>query len=443
MGNKNPPRTPLPKSWTQHVRIAMLHVVALAGYATAYTQSWAANSLSVRMRLKAENERLQQEIALMREEIRINNVRMVLITPQRRPHYPPMERMSILELRAAHGWSLQQTADVFLVTAGTIASWMRRIDEEGPDALVQLCEPVNKFPDFVRYAVQRLKTLCPNMGKVKIAQTLCRAGLHLGSTTVGRILKEPPGTQPSDTPPLSSRAVIAKESNHVWHIDLTAVPTGAGFWTPWLPFTLFQCWPFCWWVAVVIDQYSRRAIGFAVYSKHPTSRSISAFLGKATSFSAKPKYLICDQDKIFIADNFKRWLRRKHIKPRYGAIGQHGSIAVVERFIRTMKDESLRRIMVPAQHQKIRREIRYFVEWYNEARPHSALNGQTPNEIYNGLRPANQRPRIEPRERWQRRSPCAKPRTLVAGKPGDQFTLIVNYHAGRSHLPVVSLQRAA
>jgi len=50
---------------------------------------------------------------------------------------------------------------------------------------------------------------------------------------------------------------------------------------------------------------------------------------------------------------------------------------------------------------------------------------------------------LEPRERWQRRSPCAKPRTLVAGKPGDQFTFIVNDHAGRSHLPVVSLQRAA
>ena len=36
MGNKHPPRTPLPKCWTQHVRIAMLHVVALAGYARAY-----------------------------------------------------------------------------------------------------------------------------------------------------------------------------------------------------------------------------------------------------------------------------------------------------------------------------------------------------------------------------------------------------------------------
>jgi len=184
-------------------------------------------------------------------------------------------------------------------------------------------------------------------------------------------------------------------------------------------------------------------MGFAVFSKYPTSRAISAFLGKAISSNTKPKYLICDQDKIFIADHFKRWLRRKHIKPRYGAVGQHGSIAVVERFIRTMKDESLRKTMVPTKHGSIRREILYFVQWYNEARPHSTLDGRTPNEVYDNLRPASQRPRIEPRERWQRRSPCAKPLTLVAGKPGDQFTLQVNYHAARSHLPVVSLQRAA
>jgi transcriptional regulator with XRE-family HTH domain len=100
--------------------------------------------------------------------------------------------MAILELRAARGWSLKQTADTLLVTPATIASWVKRIDENGPDALLQLREPVNKFPDFVRYIVQRLKTLSPSMGKVKIAEALSRAGLHLGVTTVGRILKEAP-----------------------------------------------------------------------------------------------------------------------------------------------------------------------------------------------------------------------------------------------------------
>lgn len=59
-------------------------------------------------------------------------------------------------------------------------------DEEGPEALIQMHRPVNRFPDFVIYLVRRLKTLCPSMGKVRIAQVLARAGLHLGATTVAR-----------------------------------------------------------------------------------------------------------------------------------------------------------------------------------------------------------------------------------------------------------------
>ena len=187
------------------------------------------------MRLAAENDRLQEECALLheacallREEIRIKDTRIAQIAAQRRPHYGTYERMAILELRAARGWSVKQTADIFLVTQATIASWVKRIDDQGAMALLQLREPVNKFPDFVRYIVQRLKTLSPSMGKVKIAETLCRAGLHLGTTTVGRILKEDPLPSPGEASP-STRVVTANRPNHVWHVDLTAVPTSVGF----------------------------------------------------------------------------------------------------------------------------------------------------------------------------------------------------------------------
>jgi predicted RNA polymerase sigma factor len=122
--------------------------------------------------------------------------------PHRRPHYLPADRMRILELKAARGWSLAQTAKAFLVDQQTIADWLQRVDEAGPAALVQVPEPVNKFPAFVRYVVQRLKTLCPKLGKVKIAQKLARAGLHLGATTIQRMLKgQPVSPQPSSPPP--------------------------------------------------------------------------------------------------------------------------------------------------------------------------------------------------------------------------------------------------
>lgn len=48
MGTKDPHRIPLPKSRNKHVRVAMLHVLALARYATAYTRGWASNSLNDR-----------------------------------------------------------------------------------------------------------------------------------------------------------------------------------------------------------------------------------------------------------------------------------------------------------------------------------------------------------------------------------------------------------
>ncbi|UCE60064.1 MAG: DDE-type integrase/transposase/recombinase [Phycisphaerales bacterium] len=369
---------------------------------------------------------------------------MKRIVASKRPHYSPIERMSILELRAARAWSVQQTADAFLVTPATITSWTKRLDEQGPDALVQIREPVNKFPEFVRYAVQRLKVLCPSLGKVKIAETLCRAGLHLGTTTVGRMLKEPPRPTPPEGCISSDRVVTAKRPNHVWHIDMTAVPTGGGFWAPWLPFALPQCWPFCWWPAVVIDHYSRRAMAFAVFSKLPDSVSLHTFLGKTLAHTkATPKYLICDEDGVFWCAGLKRWCRRKGIRPRNGAVGQHGSIAVVERLIRTTKDEATRRIFVPLRRVDLRRELTSFFAWYNEHRPHTTLKGKTPNEVYSHLRPANRRPRIEPRKRWPRRASCAEPHTLVAGQPGDGFTLEVKFHNGRRHLPIVSLKRAA
>ncbi len=127
---------PLPSGWSRHVTSAMLHVIALAQCAMAYTRSWAVNSPIARQRLKAENDRLKQLVAWLTEEIRIKDARMKRIAAQKRPQYAPVERMAILELRSARAWSARQVAQAFQITAATIASWMKRLDEAGPDALV-------------------------------------------------------------------------------------------------------------------------------------------------------------------------------------------------------------------------------------------------------------------------------------------------------------------
>jgi putative transposase len=405
-----------------------------------------ARTRRARSRLATELERADTEIVLLKEELAIKDARWSRVPPRRRPHFTPIQRMRILQVKTARGWSCEQAADSFMIDEQTLRSWLRRVDEEGEGALIQTAEPVNKFPDFVRYLVKQLKVLLPTMGKVRIAQVLSRAGLHLGVTTVGRILKEPEPI-PEEAVTLEvveTRGVTARHPGDVWHIDLTTVPTGSGFWVPWVPFALPQSWPFCWWVAVVIDHFSRAVVGFAVFRDRPTSGDIQRFLdGAIRNAGCAPRYIISDKGRQFWCDSFKQWCHRRAIRPRFGAVGKQGSIATVERFIRSMKNECMKLVRIPLQLDAMRHEIDSYAVWYNEHRPNQALGGRTPREVYIGFRSANARPRFEPRGSWPPRGPCASPQTTIRGKRGTKLSLVVGYVEGRRHLPVVELRNAA
>jgi transposase InsO family protein len=184
-------------------------------------------------------------------------------------------------------------------------------------------------------------------------------------------------------------------------------------------------------------------MGVATFHAPPTSAAVCAFLGRAIhAAGTTPKSIVSDKGSQFWCDRFKRWCRKRGIRPRYGAIGRHGSIAVVERLIRTLK-EVLREIVVPLGQRGIRRELITFVGWYNAHRPHTTLRGRTPDEVYFRRFPANRKPRIEPRPQWPRGSPCASPKALVAGRIGAGFEIDVERFAGHAHLPVVRLRRVA
>jgi len=428
----------LPRNWPAHLKSAVIHAASLAS--SALTRAWgrAATSRNSGKRLQSALDRTETEIALLREQLALKDARWGRLPSRRRPHYSPTERLRILQVQAARGWSRDQAARSFLLDEQTLQSWHRRIDERGEKALLQTTEPVNRYPDFVRYLVQQLKVLLPTMGKVRIAQVLARAGLRLGATTVGRIVKvtqPPPDALAATLEATPTRVVRAKYPGHVWHVDLTTVPIGRGFWVPWLPFSLPQSWPFCWWVAVVVDHFSRSLVGFAVLPGRPTSRDVQAFLDRAIrAAGAKPRHLITDKGRQFIPPSFGRWCHRRSIRRRFGAVRKHGSIAIVERLIRSMKNECTRRVAVPFRLDAIRRELALYANWFNEHRPHQGLGGRTPREVYDDTAPANARRRFEPRRRW----PHAKPRDRC-----DDLALLVSRFEGRKHLPIVQLRRAA
>ena len=183
---------------------------------------------------------------------------------------------------------------------------MRRLDDEGERSLVQMPVPVNRYPDFVRYIVQRLRVLCPMMGRRKIAEVLARAGLHLGATTMRRMSQDEAPLPPDDDDEARSASeaettIIARAPHHVWGVDLTVVPTGKGFWTALPPFSWLQRWPFCYWLAVIVDHHSRKAIGFAVFPNVPTARDVTEFLDRAIRvIGARPESIITDRGKQFV-----------------------------------------------------------------------------------------------------------------------------------------------
>ena len=455
------PKLALPRNWHQSVKSAYICAVALARAALVETRSWCVNSPIARVRLSAENERLDSEVALLREELRIKDARLARIAPANRPHYPAIERLAILALKAARGWSNAQTGRAFLLTDVTIASWLKRIDESGIVALVKLPQPVNRFPEFVRQVVRQLKYVCPTMGKVRIAQVLARAGLRHSPSTVRRILRQSLGlpANPNSSDAAAGDAernatakanvatikpickIVANYPHHVWHLDLTIVPTHFGFWVPWFPFSCLQCWPFAYCVAVLVDHFSRKSIAAGEFKNWPRSSDITDWLdGIIKSVGQNPKYLITDQGSQF-REKYRDWCTARGIKPRFGAVGQHGSIAIVERFILSLKNECTRRIIVPLQLDKFQLELTKYFRWYNEIRPHQSLGGRTPNEVYLGAPSARDGPKFETRPGLQNSRAVAKmaPRLVAA----NELTLVVVCLEGRRHLPIVSLKRAA
>jgi transposase InsO family protein len=439
------PVVALPRRWPRTVKAGVVQAMGLAHLTITCVRGWCANSLLERVRLAGENERLTTEVAWLHEELRIKNARLAAIPARNRPHYPPPERLAILQLRAARGWTQAQTAARFLLADGTVASWMDRLDEEGPKALVQLLTPVNRFPDFVRHIVTSLKTTCPILGVQRIANLLARAGLHLGRTTVRRFLRRPtplPAPVPSPAATgatslrISPRTVKSRAPNHAWNIDLTVVPAAGGLWCPWLPQALVQRWPFCWWTVVVLDHFSRKMIAAGLFGKQPTALEVCALLDRAVRKAGRaPKYTITDQGAQF-QDDYRDWCSWHGVKPRFGAVGRYGSIAVIERFMRTLKQECCRRILVPYGRDAMARELTSFTTWYNEFRPHEGLHGATPDEIYRGVQQAHVGPRFETRRKYPTRK-----RKLRARK-GTRLVLVLAHLDGKGHLPIVDLGAA-
>ena len=111
------------------------------------------------------------------------------------------------------------------------------------------------------------------------------------------------------------------------------------------------------------------------------------------------------------------------------------SIALVERFIKSLKDEWLRVVALPMREAPMLALVQSYVTWFNEHRPHQGIGGMTPNEKASGATPVRERTRVEARARYP-------DRPGVSARVRD-LALDVTYVGGAPQLPVVTLKRVA
>ena len=136
---------------------------------------------------------------------------------------------------------------------------------------------------------------------------------------------------------------------------------------------------------------------------------------------------------------YRKFCRKLNIKPRYGAIGKYGSIAIMERFMKTLKNGCTRRISIPMNLHQMQHELVLFIIWYNIHRPHSAFMRQqnkcepmgprTPQEVYAGILTSN------------RQNAPPKQKETIHNCDLPPIGINVSYFAGRKHLPIIEIKQ--
>jgi len=110
---------------------------------------------------------------------------------------------------------------------------------------------------------------------------------------------------------------------------------------PWEHGTLPPVYPYSYWVGTVVDHFSRKNLGFAVFHKEPSSQETTGFLDRVFQYHGLPDHMISDRGTYFDCEHYRDWCADLGIGYRYGKVGEYGSVAVIERFIKSMKNEGV------------------------------------------------------------------------------------------------------
>lgn len=164
--------------------------------------------------------------------------------------------------------------------------------------------------------------------------------------------------------PYLLRNLTISRPNHVWAADITYIPMARGF--------VYLC--------AILDWASRRVLAWRLSNTLTTDFCLEAVREAITRYG-RPEIFNTDQGCQFTSQEFTGLLKDHGIQISMDGTGRWRDNVFVERLWRSLKYEEVylhAYETVCAAHQGVAR----YVTFYNQIRPHRALDGRTPDRVY-------------------------------------------------------------
>ncbi len=168
--------------------------------------------------------------------------------------------------------------------------------------------------------------------------------------------------------PYLLRKLAVTRPNQVWAMDITYVPMARGFV----------------YLAAVVDWFSRKVLAWRLSITLAADFCIEA-LEEALARYGKPEIFNTDQGSQFTSIDFTRVLKDAEVAISMDGKGAWRDNVFVERLWRTVKYEEVY-LRAYASVAEARTLIGRYLVFYNTTRPHSSLDGKTPDQAHFSLR---------------------------------------------------------
>jgi putative transposase len=165
--------------------------------------------------------------------------------------------------------------------------------------------------------------------------------------------------------PYLLRHLVIEQPNHVWATDITYIPMRRGF--------IYLC--------AVLDWATRRVLSWRLSNTLTTDFCLAA-LEEAIALYGTPQILNTDQGSQFTDGELVSFVRETHgiALSMYGK-GCWRDNVFIERFWKTLKHEEVY-LHAYDSVSDAKASIARYLSFYNSQRPHSSLQGRTPDIAY-------------------------------------------------------------